>query len=256
MLLGCPNSGHPSFLLFNLMRYLFVCLFIVCIISGISLADSADVQVSQPSPFLHNFFTQHIRSSSLQFSIYSYKPTLGGLTDVLQNFGITKTPTALMPTLSIVLRHIPELDSRIEIGYWKTQLDTPPPISTSLTTTLVPISYQLIYRPVLLHEYLPIYFGAGIGILRANFNGNMVDALEAGGISLANSASSITGYVIVGAELMQWESQRRTRAAIGNNASIYFELKRILKTIETTGTQPLNIILDGTAIGLGVRTQF
>ncbi len=238
------------------MRYLLIILFSVFIISGISLAEPPNVQPLQPSPFLHNFLRQHIKTPSLQFSIYSYKPTLGGLADILHNFGISKIPTSLMPTLSIVLQHMPELDSRLEIGYWRTQLDTPPPTSTSLTTTLVPISYQLIYRPMLLHDYFPIYFGAGIGILRANFSGNMVNVLEEAGISLANSASSTTGYVIVGAELLQWESQPGTRATISNNASINFELKRILKTIETTGTQPINIILDGTAIGLGVRTQF
>ena len=162
----------------------------------------------------------------------------------------------MMPTVSIVLQHMPELDSRLEIGYWKTQLDTPPPASMSLKATLTPISYQLIYRPVLLHEYLPIYFGAGIGLLRANFDGNIVDVLAEQGVTLNDSASTTTGYVIAGVELFQWQSQSDARATIGNNASINLELKRILKTVETTGTLPLNIVLDGTAIGIGVRSQF
>lgn len=238
------------------MRYLLIILFITCIISGISQAEPTDVQVSRPSPFLHNFFSQYIQSSSLQFTLFSYKPELGDLSRILQNVGISKTPAAMMPTLSVVIQHIPELDSRLEIGYWRTQLDTPLSPSMTLTTKLTPISYQLIYRPVLLYEYLPLYFGAGIGFLIANFDGNVVDVLAEQGITLNNSASTTTGYVIVGIELFQWESQPEARAIIGKNAAISLELKRILKTVETTGEQPLNITLDGTAIGIGVRTQF
>ncbi|MDE0634888.1 MAG: hypothetical protein OXI43_03405 [Candidatus Poribacteria bacterium] len=232
------------------MRYLFIILFSIFIISGISYAEFSDVQTSRPPSFLHN------QISSLQFSLFSYKPELGSLTQILQGAGVSKSPVAMMPTLSIVLQHIPELDSRLEIGHWRTQLDTPPPNSTSLKATLMPISYQLIYRPVLLYEYLPIYFGAGFGFLRANFDGNVVDLLAEQGIVLNDSASSTIGYVIAGIELFQWESQSGARATIGNNAIISLELKRILKTVETTGPQPFNVILDGTAIGIGVRTQF
>ncbi len=238
------------------MRYLVIILLSVFIISNTSRAEPSNGQAARPPSILNSFFRQHLQTSSLQFSVFSYKPELGDLTNILQSAGVSKTPVAMMPTLSIVFQHIPELDSRIEIGYWQTQLDIPPPTATSLTATLVPISYQLIYRPVLLYEYLPIYFGAGIGFLRANFDGGIVDVLAAQGISLNDSASTTTGYVIAGVELFQWESQHRTRAAIGNNVSISFELKRILKTVETTGPQPLNIILDGTAIGFGVRSQF
>ncbi len=232
------------------MRYLFILLFSIFIISGISYAEFSDVPASRSPSFFHN------KTLSLQFSLFSYKPELGSLTQILQSAGVSKSPVAMMPTLSIVLQHIPELDSRLEIGYWRTQFDTPPPNSTSLKATLMPISYQLIYRPVLLYEYLPIYFGAGIGVLRANFDGNVVDLLAEQGIALNDSASTTTGYVIAGLELFQWKAQPGDRATIGNNATISLELKRILKTVETTGTQPLNIILDGTAIGIGVRTQF
>ena len=239
------------------MRYLAIILLFVFIIAGISPAKpSSSEQASRPPSILNSFFKQHLQTSSLQFSLFSYKPELGDLTNILQSVGIPKTPTAMMPTFSIVLQHRPELDSRLEIGYWRTQLDTPPPTSMSLTATLMPISYQLIYRPVLLYQYLPIYFGGGIGFLRANFDGDIVDVLAEQGITLNNNASTTTGYVIVGIELFQWESQLGDRASIGNNASINFELKRILKTVETTGDQPFNIILDGTAIGVGVSTQF
>lgn len=238
------------------MRYLAVILLSVCITCRVSIAHSTDEEQSSSSPFFQSYFNQHIKSSSLQFALYSYKPKLGDLNSVLQSVGISETPIAMMPTLSIVFQHRPELDSRFEIGYWRTELQTPEPNSLSLTTTLVPISYKMIYRPVLLYQYLPIYFGAGVGLLRANFDGSMVDLLAEQGINLSNSGSSSTGYVIVGLELFQWQSHTNTRASIGNNAAVTFELKRLLKTFETTGTPPINIILDGTAIGFGVRTQF
>ena len=238
------------------MRNLFVSLFLLCILNTSSSVYSVEEQESYPAPFLHRLFNQNINSSSLQFALYSYKPQLGDLNSVLQNVGISKTPAALMPTLSIVLQHRPELDSRFEIGYWRTELQTPAPTSLSITTTLTPISYQLIYRPVLLYQYLPIYFGAGIGLLRANFEGTMVDLLEEQGITVSDSGASTTGYVIVGLELYAWQSQSNARVSIANNLSFNLEFKRILKTVETTGTPPLKIILDGTAIGLGVRSQF
>lgn len=238
------------------MRYLFVFLFLFYFSPNLSLAHPIEEQESYSSPLQNSFLNQHIKTTSLQFAMYSYKPKLGDLNNVLQSVGISKTPVALMPTLSIVFQHIPELDSRLEIGYWRTQLQTPEPNSFSIATTLVPISYQLIYRPVLLYHYLPIYFGAGVGVLRANFEGNMVDLLDEQGITLPDSGASTTGYVLVGLEFFQWQAASSARASIGNNAAITFELKRILKTVETTGTPPINIILDGTAIGFGVRTQF
>lgn len=238
------------------MRNLIVFLFLLSILTTSSFADSTKEKEAYPSPFLHRLFSQNINSSSLQFAIYSYKPKLGDLNNILQSVGISKTPVALMPTLSIVLQHRPELDSRFEIGYWRTELETPAPTSLSITASLVPISYQLIYRPVLLYQYLPIYFGAGIGLLRANFDGDMVDLLEEQGFMLSDSGSSTTGYVIVGLELYEWQSQPNTRNSLTNNLSFNIEFKRLLKTLETTGTTPLKIILDGTAIGLGVRSQF
>ena len=239
-----------------MMRYLLIILFSVFIISGLSSAEPIIEQVARPSTLLNYVFDQSLHTSSLQFSLFSYKPELGELNNILQSLGATDNPVAMMPTFSWVYQHIPELDSRIEIGYWRPQLEVPPPISSSLSATLAPISYQLIYRPVLLYNYLPIYFGAGIGLLRANFDGAVVDMLVEQGITLNNSASTTTGYVVIGLELFQWESQSAARTSIGNNATFSFELKRILKTLETTGTQPLNIILDGTAIGIGVRTYF
>ncbi|RKU25166.1 hypothetical protein C6497_16595 [Candidatus Poribacteria bacterium] len=193
---------------------------------------------------------------SIQLSIYSYKPSLGDLNDLLVNLGIPKTPSELMTSLSIVLHHLPQIDSRIEIGYWSTELSTPPPNPLILNASLTPISYQIIYRPELLYNYIPIYIGCGIGYLRANFSGNLTETLEAQGITLGSDASNTIGYVFIGAELLNWESNPGSENRFGMNASINLEIKRILKTIETTTNPPLDIILDGTAIGLGVRTKF
>lgn len=227
------------------MRLVFACLLIFLLIHCVALADTTEVTPLRPSP-VREFLTEHLQAPALQFSLFSYKPGLGGLTDILQSVGVSQIPSALLPTFSVVLEHTPELDSRLEFGYWQMQLDIPPPISADLSATLIPVSYQFIYRPVLLSEFLPIYFGGGIGFLGASFDGSAIDLIETQGISFDDSSSGPTGYVLVGAELFQWEP----------NISLNFELKRILKTIETTGTTPLNVILDGTAIGLGAKMRF
>lgn len=82
--------------------------------------------------------------------------------------------------------------------------------------------------------------------LGASFSGSAVDLIEQQGISFDDSSSGPTGYVLIGAELMQWEY----------NLALNIELKRILKTVKTTGTIPIDLILDGTAIGLGVKMEF
>lgn len=227
------------------MRLVFACLLLLLLFHCVILADTTDVPSLRPSP-VREFLAEHLQSPSLQLSLFSYKPKLGGLTDILQSVGVSQIPSALLPMFSVVFKHTPELDSRLEFGYWKMQLDIPPPISADLSTTLIPVSYQFIYRPVLLSEFLPIYFGGGIGFLGTSFDGSAIDLIEQQGISFGDSSSGPTGYVLVGAELLQWEP----------NLSLNFELKRILKTIETTGTTPINLILDGTAIGLGVKMRF
>lgn len=228
------------------MRFIFAGFLLLLVFSGSLLAAPTDTAAVRQSPILRTFFTQHVRSSSVQASLFSYKPALGGLTDVLQSVGVSQVPAVLMPMVSVVFEHTDALDSRLEIGYWQLELDIPPPTSAMLTTTLVPISYQLIYRPVLLSEFLPIYFGGGIGFLGASFGGSAIPLVEQQGISFDGSSSGLTGYVSIGAELLRWE----------DNLALYLELKRVLKTVETTGELPLNVVLDGTAIGLGVRMWF
>ena len=226
------------------MRLVFACCLFLLLMPCLTLADTADVQPLRPSP-VRDFLAEHLQSPSFQLSLFSYKPVLGSLTDILQSVGVSQIPSAMLPMFSVLFQHSTELDSRLEIGYWQMELDIPPPTSANLSTTLIPISYQFIYRPVLLSEYLPIYFGGGIGFLGASFSGSAVDLIEQQGISFDGSSSGPTGYVLIGAEVLQWE----------HNLSLNFEVKRILKTVETTGTLPLDLILDGTAIGFGVKMR-
>ena len=228
------------------MRLIFACFMSFLLLTPCLIAaDAVDTPPLRPSP-VRDFLSEYFRLPSFQFSLFSYKPELGGLTDILQSVGVSRVPSALLPTLSAVFEHTPELDSRFEIGYWQMELEIPPPTSANLSTTLIPVSYQLIYRPVLLSEFLPIYLGGGIGFLGIDFSGSAVNLIEQQGISFDDSSPGPTGYVLIGAELIQWEY----------NLALNFELKRILKTIETTGTTPLSLILDGTAIGLGVKMRF
>ena len=226
------------------MRLVFACCLFLLLIPCLTLADTTDVLPLRPSP-VRDFLAEHLQSPSFQLSLFSYKPELGSLTDILQSIGVSRVPGALLPTFSVVFEHNAELDSRLEFGYWQMELDIPPPTSAHLSTTLIPISYQFIYRPVLLSEYLPIYLGGGIGYLGTSFSGSAIDLIEQQGISFDNSTSGPTGYILVGAELLEWE----------HNLSLNFEVKRILKTVETTGTLPLDLILDGTAIGLGIKMR-
>lgn len=227
------------------MRLVFASFLLLLLIPGLTLADTTDVQPLRPSP-VRDFLAEHLQFPSFQLSLFSYKPELGGLVDILQSVGVSRVPGAILPTFSVVFEHSPALDSRIEFGYWRMELDIPPPISADLSTTLIPISYQFIYRPVLLSEYIPIYVGGGIGFLGASLSGSAVDLVEQQGISFDDSSSGPTGFAFIGVELFQWD----------HNLSLNFELKRILKTVETTGDTPLDLILDGTAVGLGVKMKF
>ncbi len=228
------------------MRLIFGCFMsLLLLMPCLTVAETVDTPPLRPSP-VRDFLKEHFRFPSLQLSLFSYKPELGDLTNILQSVGVSSVPSAVLPMFSVVFEHTPELDSRFEIGYWQMELDIPPPTSANLSTTLIPVSYQLIYRPVLLSEFLPIYLGGGIGFLGADFSGSAVDLIEQQGISFDDSSSGTTGYVLIGTELFQWEP----------NLVFSLELKRILKTVKTAGAIPLDLILDGTAIGLGVKMRF
>lgn len=227
------------------MRLAATCLLFFLLFYCATFAETTDAPPLRPSP-VREFLTQYLQSPAFQFSVFSYKPVLGDLTGLLQSVGVSQIPSAPLPMFSVVFKHTPELASRLELGYWQMQLDIPLPTATQLSTTLIPAAYQVIYRPVVLSEFLPIYVGGGIGFLGASFSGSALDLIEQQGISFDDGSSGPTGYVLIGADLFQW----------ADNFSLNFELKRILKTVETTGTIPLNLILDGTAIGLGVEMRF
>ncbi len=228
------------------MRLVFACfLSLILLMTCLTSTDAVDTTALRPSP-VRDFLGEHLRFPAFQLSLFSYKPELGDLTAILQTVGVSRIPGALLPTISVVFEHTPELDSRIEIGYWQMELDIPPPLSANLSATLIPVSYQFIYRPVLLSDFLPIYLGGGVGFLGTSFSGSAIDLIETQGISFDDSSAGPTGYVLIGAEVMQWE----------HNLAVNLELKRILNTVETTGSTPLNLILDGTAIGLGVKMKF
>ena len=218
---------------------------LILLMTCLTPANAVDTTPLRPSP-VRDFLGEHLRFPAFQLSLFSYKPELGGLTDILQSVGVSRVPGALLPTVSVVFEHTPELDSRFEIGYWQMELDIPPPTSANLSATLIPVSYQFIYRPVLLSDFLPIYLGGGVGFLGTSFGGSAIDLIETQGIRLDGSSAGPTGYVLIGAELMQWEY----------NLALNIELKRILSTVETTGSTPLDLILDGTAIGIGVKMKF
>ncbi len=226
------------------MRRLSVYLLIFLLINCPTFADTVDVPVSRPAP-IRQFLTQYLQTSSFQLSLFSYKPKLGSLLDVLRSVGVEQIPSKPLPMFSVVFKHALQLDSRFELGYWKMQLDIPPPTSLDFSATFIPVSYQLIYRPILLSEFVPIYLGGGIGFLGTSLSGSALDLIEEQGISFDNSSPGPTGYVFVGAEIFQ-----------SGGFSLNLELKRILKTIESTGTIPLDLILDGTAIGLTAEMQF
>lgn len=228
------------------MRLIVVCLVsLLFLMPCLTSANAVDTPPLRPSP-VRDFLAEYLRFPSFQLSLFSYKPELGGLTDILQSVGVSRIPGALLSTVSVVFEHTPALDSRFEFGYWQMELDIPPPLSANLSATLIPVSYQLIYRPTLLSDVLPIYFGGGIGFLGTGFSGSAIDLIETQGISFADSSAGPTGYVLIGAEVMQWEY----------NLALNIEVKRILNTVETTGSTPLDLILDGTAIGLGVKMKF
>lgn len=237
---------HPSDKVVTFMRLIFVCfMLLLLLLPCLTRAETVDTPPLRPSP-VRDFLGAHLNAPAFQLSLFSYKPELGDLTTILQSVGVSSVPSALLPMVSVIFEHTPELDSRFEFGYWQMELDIPPPTSANLSTTLIPISYQLIYRPVLLSDFLPIYLGGGIGFLGASFSGSAVDLIEQQGISFDDSSSGTTGYVLIGAELFQWD----------HNLALNLELKRILKTVKTAGTIPLDLILDGTAIGFGVKMKF
>ena len=116
------------------MRLALACLLLFLLLHCVTLAETADVPSLRPSP-VRAFLTEYLQPPSFQLSLFSYKPKLGGLTDLLQSVGVERVPSALLPMFSVVFEHTPALNSRFELGYWQMQLDIPPPTSVELSTT-------------------------------------------------------------------------------------------------------------------------
>lgn len=193
-----------------------------------------------------DFLKRHIESASLSISFFSYKPKLEQFTTLLNGLGSPGIDAALMPVISITLAHTPELSSRLEMGYWANDTEIPPPTSAELSATFIPISLNLIYHPVLLREFIPLYLGGGAGYSHLSVDGSALALLEQQGITVDEGNSGLTGYALIGLEYL----------FLDNQLSITLEAKRVLKTFTTSGTPPLDLNFDGTAIGLGIGFRF
>ena len=64
------------------MRLVFACFLFLLLISCLTLADTTDVQPLRPSP-VRDFLAEHLQFPSFQLSLFSYKPELGSLSDIL-----------------------------------------------------------------------------------------------------------------------------------------------------------------------------
>ena len=114
------------------MRSVLACCLLLLLIPGLTFADTSDVPRFRPAP-VRDFLAAHLHPPAFQVSLFSYKPELGSLTDILQSFGVSRIPGELLPTFSVVLEHNRSLDSRFELGYWQMELDIPPPTSAYLS---------------------------------------------------------------------------------------------------------------------------
>ncbi|MCZ6678304.1 MAG: hypothetical protein O7E52_13755 [Candidatus Poribacteria bacterium] len=195
---------------------------------------------------LRDFLRRGVESTSLHVSFFSYRPGLAQFTELLNSLGAPKLDAGLMPTASLILKHTPELSSRIEIGYWTNDTAIPPPTAAELSATFIPASLSLLYRPVLIHDFLPLYLGGGVGYSHLSVDGSALNLLEAQGITVNEGNSGLTGYALIGLEFLFLEDQ----------LTLTLEAKRILKTFTTGGTPPLDLEFDGTAIGMGVGLRF
>jgi hypothetical protein len=224
---------HKSFIL------LIVLLFSVTIASPIAAAQT---QQREPSNPLHNLWRRGVASTSLHVSFLSYKPSLEQFTTLLTAFGSPGLDAAIMPSAAVTFTHSPQFSSRLEIGYWKNETEIPPPNASNLSATLIPVSVHLLYRPALLQDFLPLYLGGGVGFSHLSVGGSALDLLEQQGVTVDEDNSGLTGYILVGLAY----------PLMNGRLAFNLEAKRLLKTFTTSGTPPLELDFDGTAIGVGL----
>ena len=195
---------------------------------------------------LHDFIRGSVESTSFHLSFFSYKPNLEQLTTLLNSLGAPALNAGLMPVVSVKLKHTPELSSQIALGYWTNDTALPPPTAADLSATFIPISFNLLYYPVLLRDFLPLYFGGGVGYSHLSVDGSGLVLLAAQGITLDNGNSGLTGNVQIGL----------TYLFLDDLLTLTLEAKRVLKTFKGSGAVPFDLDFDGTAIGLGIGLQF
>ena len=220
-----------------------------CFMGNISLESAVVSETStereQPD-LLPDFMRRGVESASFHISFFSYKPNLEQLTALLNSLGVPALNAGLMPVASVKLKHAPELSSQIAIGYWTNGATLPPPNAGDLSATFIPISFSLLYHPVLLSDFLPLYFGGGIGYSHLSVDGSALGLLAQQGVAVDGGNSGLTGYAQIGLTYLFLDDQ----------LTLTLEAKRVLKTFKGGGAVPFDLDFDGTAIGLGVGFQF
>ena len=212
---------------------------------GSTIASETSIEREQ-SGLLPEVIRRGVESTSFHLSFFSYKPHLEQLTALLNSLGAPALNAGLMPIASVQLKHTPELTSQIALGYWTNDTALPPPTSADLSATFIPISFSLLYRPVMLYDFLPLYFGAGVGYSHLSVAGSGVVLLAAQGITLDNGNSGLTGNVQIGLTYLLLDDQ----------LTLTLEAKRILKTFKGSGAVPFDLDFDGTALGVGIGLRF
>ncbi len=219
--------------------------FMVNISLGMAVGSDTPTETERPN-LLRDLVGRGVESTSFHLSFFSYKPRLAQFTALLNSLGVPALNAGLMPVASMNLKHTPELSSQLALGYWTNNTALPPPIAADLSATFIPISVSLLYRPVMLSDLLPLYFGGGIGYSYLSVAGSGLVLLAQQGIVLDSGNTGLTGHVQVG--LMY--------PLLNDQLTLTFEAKRILKTFEGSGAVPFNLDFDGTAIGMGVGLNF
>ena len=220
-----------------------------CFIGNISLGSAAVSEApseGEQTNLLPSFMRRGIESTSFHLSFFSYRPNLEQLTTLLNSLGVPALNAGLMPVASVKLKHTPELSSQIAIGYWTNDTALPPPNAADLSATFIPISFSLLYHPVLLNDFLPLYLGGGFGYSHLSVDGSALPLLAGQGIALDDGNSGLTGNVQIGLIYL----------LLDDRLTLTLEAKRILKTFKGSGAVPFDLNFDGTAIGLGIGLRF
>lgn len=220
-----------------------------CFVGNISL-ESAVVSETptegEQTNLLPDFMRRGVESTSFHISFLSYKPNLEQFTALLNGLGAPALNAGLMSIASVNLKHTPELSSQIALGYWTNDTALPPPTAADLSATFIPISFSLLYHPILLRDLLPLYLGGGVGYSHLSVSGSGLVLLAQQGITLDDGNSGLTGNVQIGLRYL----------LLDNRLTLTLEAKRILKTFKGSGAIPFDLDFDGTGVGVGIGLHF